>query len=226
MDSTTESRLNEVQSVLGIFQHLETFLAFLFFIAPGFISLRAYETRRGGEPRKVNEALVDIVVYSFATDLIWIPVFQHLSLAPDAASRTAMLVIAAVGFIVTAIFIGRGWYSLQAKLARSGAVVDPVVKPWDKFFGGVGLHKQVGIVLTLADGRKIGGLYAPGFASSYPAEEQLHVGETWTIDQETGAFLKRVDGSLGFIIDKKDVLTVEFFEWEIIQNTFKEASNE
>ncbi len=211
--------MKDIDSVLAVFQHFESFLAFVCLIIPGFISLRAYEMRRAGEGRKVNEALVDVVVYSFVTDLVWIPIFEAVTYIPSVFGMACALVVSALGFVATAIFVGRGWYSLQVKLATSGAVVDPIAKPWDKFFSGVGRQRQIGIVLTLPDGRKLGGRYAPGFASSYPADEQLHIGETWRIGQETGAFEERVEGTLGFIINMKDVLTLEFFDWAEVERT-------
>jgi hypothetical protein len=228
LDKSPVLNVKKVESVLAVFQHIESFLAFLFFIAPGFISLRAYEMRRTGEGRRVNEALVDVVVYSFVSDILWIPVFEAVSYVPNLLVRTIGFVLSALGFLVTAIYVGRGWYSVQAKLARSGAIADPIAKPWDKFFGGVGREKQLGIVLTLPDGRKLGGRYGPGFASSYPADEQLHVGETWRIGQTSGIFEERVEGSLGFIIDMKDVLTVEFFDWAEVERTSRntEGQNE
>ncbi len=45
-------------------------LAFAALIFPGLVALRAYEAKRGGEPRKTNEVLVDILGYSLIADLI------------------------------------------------------------------------------------------------------------------------------------------------------------
>ena len=43
-------------------------LAFAALIFPGLVALRAYEAKRGGEPRKTNEVLVDILGYSLIAD--------------------------------------------------------------------------------------------------------------------------------------------------------------
>ncbi|MBV8368924.1 MAG: hypothetical protein JO036_08400, partial [Candidatus Eremiobacteraeota bacterium] len=48
---------------------VEQVLAFAALILPGFISLRVYEMRRGGEARKTSEVLLDLVVYSLVTDV-------------------------------------------------------------------------------------------------------------------------------------------------------------
>jgi hypothetical protein len=56
----------------------------------------------------------------------------------------------------------------------------------------------LGLIITLPDGRKLGGRYVNyGFASHFPADEQLHVGEAWEIDRETGAFIRPAIGSYG-----------------------------
>lgn len=34
------------------------------------------------------------------------------------------------------------------------------------------------------------------------------------MDQESGWFKNRLDGSLGFLINMRDVLTIEFVEWK------------
>ncbi|MEA2665396.1 MAG: hypothetical protein QOI11_2340 [Candidatus Eremiobacteraeota bacterium] len=50
--------------MVGLFTHVETILAFMVFMLPGFLSLRAYEAARGGEGRKMSESLVDVAIYS------------------------------------------------------------------------------------------------------------------------------------------------------------------
>jgi len=111
--------ITDTASILDVLARVTTFVAFLVFIVPGFLSLRAFEAKRGGVSRKINEWLVD------------------------------------------------------------------------------------------------GGRYIPpGFASHYTADEQLQVGEMWEMGQESGWFKNRLEGSLGFLINMKDVLTIEFVEWK------------
>ena len=49
---------NPAQTMVDLLTRGETIVAFLIFIVPGFISLRTYEVIRGGEPRKINESLI------------------------------------------------------------------------------------------------------------------------------------------------------------------------
>jgi hypothetical protein len=156
------------------------------------------------------------VIYSFATDIIWLPLIYLALQIDDLTKRViATALAAALGFVATPVVLGWGWYKLQQRLAKSGLVVDQVAKPWDKMFATIRERNLiVGLILTLPDGRKLGGRYVNyGFASHYPADEQIHVGEAWEIDQATGAFIAPIVGSLGFIVDKRDILAIEFFEW-------------
>jgi len=77
-----------------------------------------------------------------------------------------------------------------------------------------------------SDHRAIGGRYVPpGFASSEPAEEAIHIGEVWEIDQENGSFLRAVDGSLGIFAQMSDVETIEFLEWSSVVKYLGEKEN-
>jgi len=216
---------NPAQTMVDLLTRGETIVAFLIFIVPGFISLRTYEVIRGGEPRKINESLIDVVIYSFATDVLWAALFYLGSIIlPSQAQAVASVLALPIALIATPIVLAWAWWKLQRRLARSGAIADPTAKPWDKIFNRVVSEKRdVGLILTLPDGRKLGGRYVdPGFASSYPADEQLLVGETWKLNQETGAFEARVVGTYGFLIDKKDVLTIEFVDWPAVERTVAE----
>jgi|GEM_PF-4689204 len=107
-------------------------LAFAALIVPGLVALRAYEAKRGGEPRKRI-------------------VKEQLSLAA---------------------------------------------------------------VITLRDGRRVAGrLVEPAYVSTYPAPEQILLGEMWRVDQTSGTFIERMRGSWGMLIDKADCETIEFIRW-------------
>ena len=216
----------EVTTILGILSSLNSLIAFVAFIVPGFISLRIYERLRGSEGKKIFEAIVDVVIYSFATDVLWVPIFIYvLSKTSGGRQTTALIAVSVVGFVVFPGLLGWGWLELERHLAKRGLVSDPTPKPWDYVFKQVALNQlQLAIIATLSDGSKIGGRYVyPGFASSFPNDEQLHIGETWTIDA-TGAFVERVKGTYGVLIDKKDCRTVEFFDWAEVEPTLASAN--
>ena len=63
---------------------VEQVMAFAALIVPGFISLRVYEMRRGGEARKTSDVLFDLVIYSFATEVRSDPRHDFESVEPYA----------------------------------------------------------------------------------------------------------------------------------------------
>lgn len=168
--------MTDTASILDVLAHVTTIIAFLVFIVPGFLSLRAFEAKHGGVSRKISEWLVDVVIFSFATDIVAVPIV-YLTLQLDSLPlRVATSVVASVlGFIVLPIWLGIAWHHIQMRLAKDGHLADPTAKPWDKMFARIREEKlDVGIIITLPDGRKLGGRYIPpGFASHYPADEQL-----------------------------------------------------
>ncbi len=86
-------------------------------------------------------------------------------------------------------------------------------KAWDFFFTGLSKKGEaVAIVLTLTDGRRIGGIWAETpFASSYPADEDLLITVPCVIDQESGHMLERIEGAKGLLVKRADIVTIEAY---------------
>jgi Family of unknown function (DUF6338) len=198
-------------------------LAFAALVLPGLVALRAYEAKRGGEPRKTNEALVDILGYSLVADFVGEAVLAAANVFPRPYRIPVYVVDVVVTFVLVPIALGWGWYQLQEFMARTGYVVDPIKKPWDRVFGRIAKERlDLAAVITLHDGRRVAGRLAdPAYASQYPASEQLMLGEIWRLDQERGMFIERVRGSWGMLVDKADCETIEFVRWSEIAADLK-----
>ena len=194
-------------------------LAFAALVFPGLVALRTYEAKRGGEPRKTNEALVDILGYSLVADLIG----EVLLLAANAMPQPYRMVLYVLDVIVTfaivPIALGWGWFTIQDRMVRAGYVTDPVEKPWDKVFKRIEKERlNLAAVITLRDGRRIAGRLAdPSYVSTYPAAEQILLGEIWRVDQNSCTFVERIRGSWGILIDKADCETIEFIQWSEVE---------
>jgi Family of unknown function (DUF6338) len=199
-------------------------LAFAALVLPGLVALRAYEAKRGGEPRKTNEALVDILGYSLIVDVIGETLLAAAKLVPQPYRGAVYGVDVFMTFVLVPIALGWGWYGLQRYLVRAGYVSDPIEKPWDKIFGRIAKEQlDMAAVITLRDGRRIAGRLAdPANVSTYPAAEQLMLGELWHLDQERGAFVERIRGSWGALVDNSDCETIEFIHWSQIESDIAE----
>jgi hypothetical protein len=203
-------------------------LALAALIVPGLLSLRVYEAKRGGEGRKANDVLIDIAAYSFITDLTGYALISTVGLLQNDAWRSVLTALAfVVGFGVFPIFLGWGWYEIQAWMVRAGFVADPVQKPWDKVFRRIWQQKlDLVAIVTLRDGRRVASrLLDPAYASTYPADEQILLGEMWKLDED-GRLVAPFAGSYGMLVDKADIETVEFIEWSSVEAYLREQHKE
>ncbi|HDT2309323.1 TPA: hypothetical protein QHP34_004001 [Citrobacter braakii] len=67
-------------------------------------------------------------------------------------------------------------------------------------------------MVTLKDGKKIGGKYSTdSFSSSAPNPEQLYLEETWVINADGGLERVRTD-TMGILILSKEIESIEFFK--------------
>jgi len=111
---------------------MQQVLAFAALIVPGFISLRVYELRCGTESRKANESLVDVIVYSFATDVIGMAALSLVALVvPPAAQPIARACVAVAVLVVLPMTIAFVWSDVQRWMVRYGVFREAVADPWD-----------------------------------------------------------------------------------------------
>ena len=107
-----------------------------------------------------------------------------------------------------------GWYMVDARelLARNGFILSSWPKAWDAFYNRF-KKTPVALVITLSNGRKVGGFWAEDpIASSFPADEDVFLPAVVEVDQESGMFLKRNPIALGLLVKRADILTVEAFD--------------
>jgi len=222
--------MNDISEALKTLVNATTLLAFLLLIVPGTISLRAYDRLRSRRSRKINESFIDIVIASFINDAIWVQLFQPVKadVQHGTIPSLQLALSAVVAFLICPIVLAGIYAFVEDQLSKIGFVSDAEPRPWDKWFKTVKREKrEMGIILIMkSDHRAIGGRYVPpGFASSEPAEEAIHIGEVWEIDQENGSFLRAVDGSLGIFAQMSDVETIEFLEWSSVVKYLGEKEN-
>lgn len=193
---------------------VEQLLAFAALIVPGFISLRVYDMQRGGEARKINDVLIDVLVYSFASDLVALMALGSISaIVPPAVQPIARASTLAVVLIAVPVILAVTLFNVQRLLMRNRAIPDTSTKPWNRVINQIARERlDVGVILTLRDGRAVGARIGspPALASD---GDDLLLGEVWTIDKERATFGEPSRGSLGIIINRADCQTIEFVRW-------------
>ncbi len=195
---------NEILKVLETKTGLEQFVTLLL---PGLIAILIYDLRVPGKRRKYGEIVLAIVVYSATLDLIGIAGGALFPKMP------AALYIGIFAVLVPALV---GWFAVDLRelLAREGLALSPFPMAWDQVFRRLGTSDELyGLVVTLSDGRKVGGIYdMTSFVSTYPADGDLLIGAPCEVNQETGIFEGRIATSYGLYIKRSDILAIEVRE--------------
>lgn len=204
--------MKEGTDLLNLFTTQTGVVQFWVLLFPGFLALAAYDLRVPGERRKYADLGIALVGYSVLIDVF---AFAFLLLRPISLQQTVQTVI----FVVIAALvvpIATGWFivDLRELLAKKGLILSSMPKAWDHLFTELSKRNEaVGIIITLPDGRRIGGFWAENpFASSYPADEDILITVPCTIDQKTGRILQRIRGARGLLVKRDDILTIEIFD--------------
>lgn len=182
---------------------------FLGFVIPGFVSMKVYELIFLSAPKDSSSQLIDAIAYSSINYAILIlPIYAvESNNIRESFPYLYATFYAAVIFVSPVVLV----FSLKAlrKIDFIKKVLPhPTARPWDFVFEQ---RRQLWIIITCKDGKKIGGKYSfLSFASSSPAPEQLYLEEAWVINNDGGFERPRKD-SAGIIIMGTEIVDVELF---------------
>lgn len=192
------------------FENEHTFVLFLLFFLPGFISLKVYDLLVPSEPRDFNKSILDAVAYS---TLNFIALFWLIALMRSSEMPVWL-------WYVSLLFVGIGMPALWPKLfvwirdqpwftkrARTPASISRV---WDSLFIQ---REQYWVIAHLKDRRKIGGVFSVNsFASSSPAPPEIYLEEVWQLD-ENGCFDHAIERTAGILILGEELVALELFRY-------------
>ncbi len=183
------------------------------FMVPGFVAWRTYQWRRPQGEQKAADAIVDILVFSALTALIW---YKAEWTAWPANIWGASLF--GLQVFITPIFVALFYQYVVEFCARRYWITSPHPRAWDFIFNSLAYRKRgVGenglfLVVTLKSGDKIAGVFSePGFASLWPYDRDLLLGPTWEL--ENGKPARLVTGSIGLYLDAANIDVVEVFDY-------------
>jgi hypothetical protein len=188
---------------------INSLLLFVIFFVPGFVSIKIHDLLIASENRNFSESMLEVIAYSainlpFILLLLWpLLYYKFYEFHPIFFSFVVffnLLIFPVALPIVYIKLINQSW------LAKN--IISPVKRPWDWFFSK---KQSFWVIVTLKDGRKIGGVFSnKSYASSFPAPEQIYLEQTWRLDEENH-FLEVVKRTRGVIILSSDISTLEFF---------------
>lgn len=185
----------------------------VFFVVPGFIAMKVYDLTIAAERRNFGNSLIEVVSFSLINLLLW----SWLLLVIDVStfpynhpwwSYFLTILVAVISPIGLAVLFRK---LLDWRLLRN-ILLDPSPTGWDAFFSR---REPCWILFHLKDDNKtvVGGYFGvESVASSHPYKQQVYVEELWRIDQDTYAFLERVDRTRGAIISVEECRFIELYE--------------
>jgi Family of unknown function (DUF6338) len=108
-------------------------------------------------------------------------------------------------------------------------ITSPHPRAWDFIFNSLA-RRQNGagerglfLIITLKSGDKVAGVFAaPGFASLWPYDRDLLVGQTWEL--EDGKPARIVAGSIGLYVDGANIDVIEVFDYASVVQSVTEAA--
>ncbi|WP_180042001.1 MULTISPECIES: DUF6338 family protein [unclassified Acinetobacter] len=188
--------------------NLDSIWIFIFFIMPGFISLKVYNLLCPGKLPDFSTQMFSSIMYSCLSYAIHLPIYLISATLQDFSIITwkHVLFITSLILIFPAV-IPVAWLFIRKIEWVNNFLPHPTNSPWDYVFSQRNFYW---LIVTLKDGTILGGKYGAGsFSSSYPEEPQIFISEQWLVDEE--GFIRKVNDSSGIMILSKDIKTIEFF---------------
>jgi len=190
---------------------LDKLILFIAFVIPGFISIKIYDLLVPTTKVDSSKMIIDAVAYSSVNyALLTIPI-----LSVETSDLRTMHPTCYALFYFIVLFIAPTIWAILWKWLRTREFFQknaphPTLKSWDFVFSQ---RKPNWIKITLKDGSQVAGKYASrSFASSYPAEEQIYLEETWILN-ERGGFDRPKKRTDGVIVMSGEIRCVELFTY-------------
>lgn len=189
---------------------IDKLVIFIAFVIPGFIAMKTYGLLAATGHRDTSQQLIDVVTYSCINYAIL--AFPILAIeSSDAREIAPYWYFAAwtLFLLVVPVATALAFWKLRATEFFQKTLPHPVGKPWDYFFAQ---RRQLWTVITLKDGRKVGGLFgSKSFASSHPYPPEIYLEDAWLVNADDGLDRIRTD-TAGVLITGSEISTIEFFK--------------
>ena len=183
---------------------------FIAFVVPGFVSLKSYELLCPRMSKDSSQQVIDAIAYSCINYAILLWPIWFIENESVRSSHPNIY----ISFYVFVLLVAPVIWAIALRWMRTTKsfqkiLPHPTAKPWDYVFAQ---RKRYWVIVSLRDGKKIGGRYdMNSFASSAPATEQIYLEECWVVNDDGGLERPRI-GTAGILVMAADIITVEFFQ--------------
>lgn len=191
---------------------LDKLLLFFFCAAPGVVAMQVYSLLCPRPERNWQNSILEVLTYSTINLIPWS--WWVFSIVTRAIKEVSYWELTAALFIVCVLWptlTAAFWYWLRVGYLHEKWHLDnPIPNGWDYF---IKKRKPFFILFHKKDGGMFGGLHCgDSYSSSYPHEPNVYIEKVFEVDQETGAFLREIPGSLGCVVRLCDYERLEFHE--------------
>ncbi len=186
------------------------FLLVLFFVVPGFISMRVYALLRPTDAAPLKENVYEAITFSVINYVLmeWtVPLARAYGADGDGVLPRICLLAAA--FVIVPALLPVALNLILKQLEHRGRILRRAKTAWDEFF----LRRQTcWIIVHLKDGRRLGGYFGEkSYAGLYPNSGHLYVQELWTLGPQ-GEFEAKIERSEGIVLRPDDYQMIEMFK--------------
>lgn len=185
---------------------------FIWFVVPGFLSIKFYQLMFPGVYKSSTELLVDAVSYScmnyalLSWAILYVEKSSLLSVHPSMYYGFYFF-----AFFVSPLIIVWLWKKIRTSQWSQNMMPHPTERPWDFVFSQ---GKSYWVHVHLTDGGLLSGLFhTDSFASSTPAPEQIYIEQLWKIG-EGREFLEPISGTAGVLVSASQIKYIEFKDFK------------
>lgn len=188
---------------------IDKLVLFLFFFVPGFLALKFYQLLFADEKVDFSKSLYEAIGISCINFSIFFWIIYYINKPEYIESHPFYYYLITLTIIfITPLLIT--WILGKIVKAKSFQkyFVNPEKVPWDWFFSK---RDSYWIIVTLKDGRKIGGKFGLNSrASASPKLKEIYIEDIWRLDNKF-KFIESIKRNRGVIITEDNILTIEFF---------------
>jgi len=189
--------------------NIENLVVLTIFFVPGFVYLKAYRLFIAETRTDFSKDLYEAIGFSFLNAILFsypIYLIHYVNLI----GNYPFLYFLSLAFmiIVSPILFALIFQKISKKKWFGRFMINPTKSAWDSFFSK---RESYFVIVTLKNGRKIGGKYGKNsFSSTYPNPKELYLEELWELNKKNG--FKKIEAQTeGILITEQEISTIEFY---------------
>lgn len=187
---------------------IERLQLFLVVVMPGIIAIKVYDLFYPPEKRDFGSSLLEAMAYGLINLAIWgVPLFQINQKAWMEQHLFEYALLSAGFLAISPALLAWGTVKLRNTRFVSSRLGYLNKTAWDDFFKR---QQECWILFHMKDGKMMGGYFGEkSYVSTFPQQPEIYVEEVWRVD-DRGAFVEKVEGTLGMVIRQALCERLEF----------------